>query len=57
MARAILKKHKLVILDEATSSVDYETEKLITQTIEAEFDGVTLLTIGESASCCSWEYK
>lgn len=47
LARAMLRRHKLVILDEATSSVDYETDKLITETINKEFKGVTLLTIGE----------
>lgn len=47
LARALLKRHKIVILDEATSSVDYATDKLITQTIEEEFKGVTMLTIGK----------
>lgn len=47
LARAILKRHKIVILDEATSSVDYETDRIITDAITKQFKGVTLLTIGQ----------
>lgn len=34
MARAILKKTKILFMDEATASVDYTTDELISQTIK-----------------------
>jgi ABC-type multidrug transport system fused ATPase/permease subunit len=34
-------------MDEASSSVDYATDKLITETLAEEFKDATVLTIGE----------
>ena len=45
MVRAILRKSKIIIMDEATSSVDYNTEKLIQKTILNTLKGSTILTI------------
>ncbi|KAI8065671.1 P-loop containing nucleoside triphosphate hydrolase protein [Gongronella butleri] len=45
MARALLRRNKIVIMDEATSSVDFETDRKIQNTIATEFAHCTILCI------------
>lgn len=46
LARAIVRRSKLLILDEATSAIDYETDSIIQTSLRTELGkDVTLLTV------------
>ncbi|KAI8065795.1 P-loop containing nucleoside triphosphate hydrolase protein [Gongronella butleri] len=53
LARALLKRTKIVVMDEATSSVDFETDRAIQATVRSELDQCTVLCVAHRLATIS----
>lgn len=45
LARALLQKSKIILMDEATANVDYQTERIIQGKVRENFTACTVITI------------
>lgn len=50
LARALLLKVKIIFLDEATASVDLETDSIVQKVLSESLEGITLVTIAHRLS-------
>jgi ATP-binding cassette subfamily C protein len=60
IARALVKRPKLLILDEATTALDPKTEKEICTTLQQLKGQITILAISHQTTvveCADWAYR
>ena len=45
LARAVLCKSRILVLDEPTANVDHKTDKLLQEAVKKSFDGATIISV------------
>lgn len=53
LVRALLRRPRLLLLDEATASLDVESEEVVAETIATAFPGATLIQIAHRLIACA----